>query len=110
MNYDLTTPCRQCPFLQGSGFTWQQLCDHASGAFPCHKVCDVDDEGVFVQRPNNKTPHCAGALIFNEKLGTPHQLMRIAERLGLYDRSKLNMAAPVVSAPTRVRTRPRRTE
>jgi len=68
----------------------------ASGEFACHKACKVDEEeGEFVPR-NDKTPHCAGALIYLEKRERPHQMMRICERLGLYDRSKLNMKARVV--------------
>lgn len=30
-----------------------------------------------------------------EKMQQPHQMMRIAERLGMYDHTKLNMSAPV---------------
>lgn len=99
MNYNLTTPCDQCPFLRGSGFTWRALLGHARGEFPCHKACNVDREGDFVER-GKRTPHCAGALIFNEKQNTPHQLMRVCERIGLYDRRKLDMAAPVVGKPS----------
>lgn len=39
--------------------------------------------------------HCAGALIFLEKRYRPNQLMRISERLGMYDRTKLDMKAKV---------------
>lgn len=94
MKYNMTEPCDACPFLKDSGFTAKSLLAHASGEFACHKACKVND-GVFQAR-SQKTPHCAGALIFLEKRKQPHQMMRIAERLGLYDRSKLNMNAPVV--------------
>jgi hypothetical protein len=95
MKYNLTEPCDECPFLIGSGFKLRALQRHASGEFACHKACVVDEEsGDFVPR-NDKTPHCAGALIFLEKQDAPHQMMRICERLGLYDRTKLNMSAPV---------------
>ena len=95
MKYNMTEPCDQCPFLRGSGFTLQSLMAHASGEFACHKACVIDeDEGVFVPR-NDNTPHCAGALIFLEKRGTPYQMMRICERLGFYDYRKLNMKARV---------------
>ncbi len=96
MNYKLTEPCDACPFLKGSGFTLRSLWEHASGEFPCHKACDLDEEeSVYVEKQNGKTPHCAGALIFLEKRNKPHQMMRICERLGMYDRTKLNMKAPV---------------
>lgn len=36
-----------------------------------------------------------GALILLEKMRRPSQMMRIAARLGIYDRSKLDMRAPV---------------
>lgn len=96
MKYNLTTPCDACPFLVGSGFTIRRLNEHAIGEFACHKACDIDeDEGNFVEKKNGKTPHCAGVLIYLEKRGKPHQMMRIAERLRLYDHTKLDMKAPV---------------
>lgn len=99
MNYKMTTPCDACPFLIGSGFTYRSLLEHASGEFGCHKACKLDDdEGVY--QPHEKTPHCAGALIFLEKMNKPHQMMRICERLGMYDRHKLNINGPVVSKPS----------
>lgn len=94
MNYTMTEPCDACPFLRTSGFTFASLMRHASGQFPCHKTCKVDeDTGNF--EPGPKSLHCAGALIFLEKRNEPHQMMRIAERLGFYDRTKLNMEANV---------------
>ena len=100
MKYNLTEPCDECPFLRGSPLNKtlkrSRLIEMASGEFACHKACKVDEEeGEFVPR-NDKTPHCAGALIYLEKRERPHQMMRICERLGLYDRSKLNMKARVV--------------
>lgn len=97
MKYTMRKPCDQCPFLKGSGFTWASLVAHASGEFPCHKTCTVNDEGLFEAR--DSSPHCAGALIFLEKQEAPHQMMRICERLGFYDRRKLDMSAPVVGSP-----------
>jgi len=100
MNYKLTTPCKECPFLIGSGFTWQSLVAHSSGEFPCHKACNLSDEGVYESK-GDRTPHCAGALIFLEKQDKPHQMMRICERLGMYDRTKLDMSAPVYERKNR---------
>lgn len=99
MNYKMTTPCNACPFLLGSGFTFASLTRHASGEFGCHKACDLSEETGNYE-PKDKTPHCAGALIFLEKQGKPHQMMRICERLGMYDASKLNMDAPIGSKPS----------
>jgi hypothetical protein len=106
MNYSMTTPCDQCPFLISSGFTYGQLVRHASGEFACHKTCKIEEDkdgcDVFVPR-NKDTPHCAGALIFLEKQNKPHQMMRIYERLGFYDRRKLDMKAKVGSQPRHYR-------
>jgi hypothetical protein len=107
MNYTMTTPCEACPFLKGSGFTYDSLVAHSSGEFACHKACKVDeDEGTFVPR-NDNTPHCAGALIFNELRSAPHQMARICERLGLYKPHNLNMKAKIGSRPSDYRTRER---
>lgn len=107
MHYEMRSPCDQCPFLRNSGFTHASLLGHASGEFPCHKQCDLDEEeSVYVERKGktrsgrDKTAHCAGALIFLEKMGKPHQMMRIAERLGIYDRTELNMEANVGCSPS----------
>ena len=97
MNYTMTTPCDACPYLIGSGFTWESLQAHASGQFACHKTCELSD-GSGVYEAKKKALHCAGALIMLEKMGRPHQMMRICERLGMYDSSKMNMAAPVVGS------------
>ena len=96
----MTTPCPECPFLIGSGFTYESLEAHASGEFACHKTCELreDEDGFEVYMAKNEnTPHCAGALIYLELKDRPHQMMRIYERLGFYDRSKLDMDAPVVA-------------
>lgn len=102
MHYKMITPCDQCPYLIGSGFTWKSLCEHASGEFPCHKACVENDDGDFVPK-DAKTPHCAGALIFLEAQNRPHQMMRICERFGMYDRTKLDMSAPVITSRLKAR-------
>jgi hypothetical protein len=99
MNYTMTEPCDACPYLIGSGFTWHSLVEHASGEFACHKTCELS-EATGCYEPKKKSLHCAGALIFLEKQRKPHQMMRISERVGLYNHTKLNMKAPVVSRRT----------
>lgn len=93
----MTTPCADCPFLRKfkHGYSLARLRDFARGEFHCHRTGDCDDEGTGDFIPNEKSQHCAGALIFNEKRNQPHQMMRIAERIGRYDRTKLNMKAAV---------------
>jgi len=97
--YGLTTPCGNCPFRKDvkpylTKASVRQI-DAAlrEGEFPCHKTTEFDDNG---ERANGrKEMHCAGALILMEKTNRPSQMMRICERIGLYDREKLNMDAPV---------------
>lgn len=45
---------------------------------------------------SKKDQHCAGALIFLEAQERPNQMMRIAERIGCYDPSQLDINFPVV--------------
>lgn len=99
MQYTMTSPCDACPFLIENGFTHARLEEFASGEFPCHKACNLNEDTGTYQARNSKTPHCAGALIFNEKRGQPHQMMRICERLKLYDPAGLNMDANVGEDP-----------
>jgi hypothetical protein len=98
MRYTMTSPCDQCPFLNTPqmkrGFTLARLKDFARSEFPCHQTADSDNEDSEF-RATERSVHCAGALIFNEKRETPNQMMRICERLGMYDASKLNMGANV---------------
>jgi hypothetical protein len=98
MKFNLTKPCKHCPFRHDvNGYlTGERAKEIATeeGTFACHKTTvydeDVDD---LVQTKNSK--HCAGFLIFREKQNKPSQAMRIAERLGMYDRTQLDMTAPV---------------
>ena len=92
-------PCAKCPFLRRGPM---RLREHRiieiaemfngdtgtqGGTFPCHETVDYshDDGG----RETKDSKHCAGALIFAEKHEAPTQMMRISERLGMYDRTKL---------------------
>lgn len=96
MNYTKTSPCDDCPFLvkHKRGFTIKQLEMHATGEFACHKTCELnDDEGEY--KPSDKSVHCAGMLIYLEKRNRSKQMMRICERLGIYDHEKLDMEAKV---------------
>jgi len=99
MKYSMTQPCDACPFLKkfAKSYGLRRLMEFASGEFPCHKTAEIDEDAEnpeFEAGPNSS--QCAGALIFNEKRNQPNQMMRICERLGMYDRTKLNMKAKVV--------------
>ena len=102
MRYDLIRPCPHCPFRTDiDGYLHPERAVEiatslARGAdFACHKTTETDpsDESQNVAVPGSQ--FCAGALIALERLGAPNQPMRIAERLGMYDPSKLDMGAPV---------------
>lgn len=108
MNFDLTAPCKDCPFRSDvrpylnkhrvreiiASITVQQ------GTFSCHKTNEHDDEGEAIE--TGKSQHCAGAAILLERMGRPNQMMRIAERLGMYDHTKLKMDSPVFDTPAKM--------
>ena len=94
MKYSLVRPCVECPFLPGFTISVERLREFAeNGQFACRKHCEVDEEAFVAKGPD--TPCCAGALIALEKASRPNQMMRISERLGFYDRSKLDMSVEV---------------
>lgn len=101
MNYKLTKPCINCPFRNDTKpfLTRPRAREiinaivNMQGTFPCHKTVDYDDDGEGRETP--KTQHCAGAMILLEKINAPNQMMRIAERLGMYDYKKLEMNSPI---------------
>lgn len=83
--------------MDKKAFSDRRLKEFAQGEFPCHKTADLndDEEGGSQYEAGKKSVHCAGALIFLEKRNAPHQMMRIAERLGMYNYTKLDMSAKV---------------
>ncbi len=89
MNFDRIKPCKTCPFrtdenaLRHLGNCRAQEiadCIESDGSFTCH-----DDK----DKPDRERNHCVGAMLILEKEGRANQMMRIAERLRLYDRRKL---------------------
>ena len=105
--YSLKTPCGMCPFRSDKPFPLrgsraEEIAENLeSGAeFHCHKTVDYteaydDDDNPAEGKTVETTKVCAGALITMEKAGQPNQMMRIAERLGLYDYTSMNLEAPV---------------
>jgi len=102
MKYTMKSPCPQCPFRTDNRFYLRPGRVRAiaaalvRGEFPCHKTAEHDEEGDW-KRTGDEV-HCAGALILLEKSGRPSQMMRIAERLGIYDRRTIDMEAPVFAS------------
>lgn len=100
MKYTMIRPCAECPFtMEAKQFSTKRLKELVGdGSFPCHKTAEIEEDersGMDQYVAREKSVHCAGALIFLEKRGQPNQMMRIAERLGLYDHSKLDMSVKV---------------
>ena len=98
--YSLKGPCADCPFRKDKPFYLDptRVDDIADvlldgGGFTCHKTVDYsDDDGPRVTRDGRE---CGGAMVTLEKIDRPNQGMRIAERLGMYDRAAMDMDAPV---------------
>lgn len=97
--YGLVKPCAKCPFRKDvepylrKARVREIERSLVRAEFPCHEtIGDVETGEKYCE---DKAMHCAGALILLEKLHRPSQMMRISERIGMYDASKLDMDAPV---------------
>lgn len=103
MKFDLKRPCAHCPFrCDIRPFLTAERVEGIEeslvrSTFACHETTEYveDDEGGGDLAATADSQHCAGALILMEKEGRPSQMMRIAERLGMYDHTNLDMTAPV---------------
>lgn len=102
--YGLVRPCPKCPFrtdvppyLRPERVAGIAMDVQNGSEFYCHQttVPDEDDESGASMTRGEKTQVCAGSLILMEKAESPNQMMRIAERIGVYDPSRLDMDAPV---------------
>lgn len=96
----LTTPCKDCPFRNDiraylskdrvRGL--EQDLAYRGNNFSCHKTVDYShDDGGRTENSCN----CAGAMILLTKIGRTTPSMQFAERMGLFDFSKLDLDAPV---------------
>jgi len=103
MRFDLKTPCVDCPFLRARRFPLTlgrvreilRAVTAEQKSFSCHKTVDYGDGEA-----KGGEQHCAGAAILLERINRPNQLMRWMERLGAYDRTKMDMKADVYSSPS----------
>ena len=101
MNYTKIKPCNNCPFRNDikpylRSRRVEQIRDGlVRGDFPCHKTTVESESDDGEMRATDESLHCAGALILLERLNEPSQMMRICERLGMYDRRKLDMDSPI---------------
>lgn len=88
--FDRIKPCKTCPFLTGGEGLRHLGKKRAEGivrsvrdrqeTFTCH-----DDLG----KAESERQHCVGIMLMLEKINKPNQMMRICERMGMYDRTKL---------------------
>lgn len=100
MKFDLKRPCKGCPFRADiEPYLTKSRAEEIAtvllqdGTFSCHEHNGFDDDGDTFE--GERAQHCAGAMIFLEHQDAPNQMMRIAERIGMYDRTQLDMDAPV---------------
>jgi hypothetical protein len=111
MDYDMKKPCECCPFRRGTAMRLTVgrvrevvggMLKSNGGEFPCHRTIEhlTDDHGedAGFREKNGKGKHCAGALIFAEKNGAATQMMRICERIGMYDARTLMADQEVVDS------------
>jgi hypothetical protein len=104
MKMDLRAPCANCPFRTdvepylhpARAEEIVVAITEQDATFSCHKHNQFDDGEAIETRDSQ---HCAGALILLEKIERPNQWMRIAERMGWYDRDRLKMDSPVYDTP-----------
>lgn len=94
MNFNITSPCGNCPFRREGGIRLhpQRAREIAKAAilatgkaFPCHKTVDydtADENGDTV--PSGDESYCAGAIAFALNTRMENQLLRIARRLGMW--------------------------
>lgn len=100
----LIKPCPKCPFrtdvrpylTKRRIDQLQRDCVTSQQEFHCHNTVDYsgDDDG----RVTKNSLRCAGLTILLEKINRPTQMMRIEERLGMYDRRTMDMESPVFNS------------
>lgn len=104
MHFDLTRPCPDCPFRTDIRFvlTPARVVALLEGifqegqTFTCHNAsqgCWREDTYL----PSQGDQHCAGALLLIQWEDVGHRMTQLAQQLGLYDPSRLDMGAPVFS-------------
>ena len=108
MQFKLRRPCKHCPFRNDRpAFLTASRVEEITDAilkedktFACHQTLsgewDEDEDGNEAGYRGGKGDQmCAGALVMIEKTGARNQMTQIAERIGLWDPSKLDMDSPV---------------
>ena len=102
--FSLRGPCADCPFRSDRTFFLtparvDEIADalHADLGFSCQKTNDFDqDDGQAVVTENSR--ECGGVMAMLERMDRPSQVMRIGERLGMYDHHRIDPGAPVYNS------------
>lgn len=88
--FERVKPCKTCPFLTGGEGLRHLGTDRAAEIV--HSVRDRQETFTChddLPKPESKRQHCVGVMLMLEKINRPNQMMRICERMGMYDRTKL---------------------
>lgn len=110
MNFDLVRPCSNCPFRSDAHFGLaparvrgilgggERRAWWPAASFPCHKTVQygAGRDGRDLIPPTAQ--QCAGVMIILTREGRPNDAMQIGERFGLFDPTRLDMAAPVFAS------------
>jgi hypothetical protein len=106
MKFNLTKPCKDCPFRKDTLKGWlgraaERIASDITTenkTFPCHKTTGV--ETGFPGRPEDDS-QCAGALLMLQQASqlNDNWRFRLAQGLELLDMSKLKTNIPVFDSP-----------
>jgi hypothetical protein len=102
MQFQLTRPCKDCPFRSDIPFYLHPARVVAilegifqdEETFTCHNAA-YGRWHRDTYRPDRNDQHCAGALLLIHREDVGHRMTQIAEQLGLYDPRTLDLHAPV---------------
>jgi hypothetical protein len=99
MRFEMKKPCSDCPFRKDVTpyLEYKRVIEIVNAltienkTFACHKTVNQD------KREQINEQHCAGALIIMEKnkIAYNNNMIRIAERLRIYNYKILDLEAPV---------------
>lgn len=99
--YGIIRPCARCPFRTDvDGYLAPERAHEIATnlldgcEFHCHQTTEYDEKSDEMISGEGAR-FCGGALIMLERMGAPNQMMRIAERLGIYDPERLDDGTPV---------------
>lgn len=108
MEFNLIRPCHNCPFRTDVVFPLDvarveeilRAILQEDRTFACHNTTRdgewiEDDDGEEVYIPSANAQHCVGAILMVYHTRRPNAMLQIAERLKLFDPTRLDYDAPV---------------